>query len=153
GIGETAALDLFGHRDCGPLVGGVEVAPLVAVGLQRAEHGRHPGDQLVDHAAIMAVAAASCADGCRGRRAGRQASPRALESVGAMEIVSEEMFRGLAETTLSRVIFRNMTSEDRTDEAQVRKGRADDGPAGEDRVGADPAGADPAGADPAGADP
>src|SRR6478735_2856917 len=43
---------------------------------------------------------------------------------GAMEIFSEEVFRGLVETTLSRVIFRNMTSEDRTDEAQAHKGRA-----------------------------
>jgi hypothetical protein len=37
----------------------VEVAPLVASGLQRAEQGRHPGDQLVDHGAIMAVTAAA----------------------------------------------------------------------------------------------
>jgi predicted transcriptional regulator len=47
------------------------------------------------------------------------------------------MFRRLVETTLSRVMFRNMTSEDRTDEAQAREGRADDMPAGEDRVGED----------------
>ena len=74
GIVETAALDLVGYRDRGPLVGGVEVAPLVASGLQRAEHGRHPGDHVVDHAAIMSAAAAACADGRRVRRGGRQAS-------------------------------------------------------------------------------
>ena len=73
GIVETAALDLVGYRDRGPLVGGVEVAPLVASGLQRAEHGRHPGDQVVDHAAIMSAAAAACADGRRVRRGARQA--------------------------------------------------------------------------------
>ena len=44
--------------------------------------------------------------------------------------------------TLSRVIFRNMTSEDRTDEAQAREGRADDGPAGEDRASGDRVGED-----------
>jgi predicted transcriptional regulator len=62
-----------------------------------------------------------------------------------MEIVSEEMFRGLVETTLSRVVFRNMTSEDRADEAQAREGQADDGPAGGDRAGEDQAGEDQGG--------
>jgi hypothetical protein len=33
----------------------MEETPLVAAGLERLEQGRHPGDQLVDHAAIMAV--------------------------------------------------------------------------------------------------
>jgi hypothetical protein len=41
----------------------VEVAPLVTLGLQRLEHGRHPGDQLIDHAAIMAATAATGPDG------------------------------------------------------------------------------------------
>ena len=54
GIGEPAALEFLGHRDGGALVGGVEVLPLVARGLQRLEQRRHAGDQLVDHAAIMA---------------------------------------------------------------------------------------------------
>jgi hypothetical protein len=67
-----------------------------------------------------------------------------------MEIFSEEVFRGLVETTLSRVIFRNMTSEDRTDEAQARKGRAGDEPGGEDRAGGGQAGEDPAGGGQAG---
>ena len=55
--------------------------------------------------------------------------------------------------TLSRVIFRNMTSEDRTGEAQARKGRADDEPGSEDRADGNQAGEDPAGEDPAGEDP
>jgi len=55
GVGEAAALDLLGHRDRGPLIGGMKIAPLVAVGLQRLEHRRHPRDQLVDHAVIMIV--------------------------------------------------------------------------------------------------
>src|SRR5690349_24782326 len=68
------------------------------------------------------------------------------------EDFSEEVFRGLVETTLSRVIFRNMTSEDRTDEAQARTGRAGDEPGGEDRAGGDRAGGDRAGGDRAGED-
>jgi hypothetical protein len=68
-----------------------------------------------------------------------------------MAIFSEEVFRGLVETILSRVIFRNMTSEDRTDEAQTRKGRAGDEPGGEDLAGGDLAGGDLAGGDLAGA--
>jgi Helix-turn-helix domain len=67
-----------------------------------------------------------------------------------MAIFSEEVFRGLVETILSRVIFRNMTSEDRTDEAQTRKGRAGDEPGGEDLAGGDLAGAGQAGAGRAG---
>ncbi len=34
--------------------------PLVARGLQRLEQGRHPGDQLVYHAAIMADRRRAC---------------------------------------------------------------------------------------------
>jgi helix-turn-helix protein len=64
----------------------------------------------------------------------------------AMKILSEEVFRGLVETTLSRVVFRNMTSEDRADEEQTGEqqageGWADDEPAG-DRAGEDRAGGD-----------
>jgi hypothetical protein len=62
-----------------------------------------------------------------------------------MEIFSEEVFRRPVETILSRVIFRNMTSEDRTDEAQARKGRADDEPGREDRAGGGQASEDSAG--------
>jgi hypothetical protein len=70
-----------------------------------------------------------------------------------MEILSEEVFRGLVETTLSRVVFRNMTSEDRADEEQAGDNRANVDPAGGDPAGGDPAGGDPAGGDPAGDDP
>src|SRR6202000_144440 len=75
-----------------------------------------------------------------------------LRAAEAMEIFSEEVFRGLVETTLSRVIFRNMTSEDRTDEAQARKGRAGEEPAGEEGAGGDQAGEGRAGEDRAGED-
>src|SRR6185437_9949446 len=70
-----------------------------------------------------------------------------LRAAGAIEIFSEEVVRGLVEMTLSRVIFRNMTSEDRADEAQARTGRAGDEPGGEDRAGGDRAGGDRAGGD------
>jgi hypothetical protein len=43
-VGEAAALELFGDRDRGALVGRVEVPPRVARGLQRPEQGRHPAD-------------------------------------------------------------------------------------------------------------
>jgi hypothetical protein len=46
-----------------------------------------------------------------------------------------------------------MTSEDRADEAQARKGRADDEPGGEDRTGGDRTGGDQAGGGPAGGGP
>ena len=49
--------------------------------------------------------------------------------------------------TLSRVVFRNMTSEDRAGEAQARKGRADDEPGSEDRAGGGQAGGGQAGDD------
>jgi hypothetical protein len=45
-----------------------------------------------------------------------------------------------------------MTSEDRADEAQARKGRADDEPGSEDQAGGDQAGGDQAGGDQAGGD-
>src|SRR5690348_9169781 len=70
-----------------------------------------------------------------------------LDAAGAIRILSEEVFRGLVETTLSRVVFRNMTSEDRADDAlaserQADQGRIDDnltaeGRADEDRADED----------------
>src|SRR6185312_16079546 len=61
---------------------------------------------------------------------------------------SEEVFRGLVETTLSRVAFRNMTSEDRADDAlggerqaaegQTSAGRASAGRASAGEVGPHP---------------
>src|SRR6185312_5330915 len=49
----------------------------------------------------------------------------------AARILSEEVFRGLVETTLSRGIFRNMTSENRADDAPAGEnpaGQGQDGP-------------------------
>src|SRR5690242_17644068 len=62
-----------------------------------------------------------------------------LDAAGAIRILSEEVFRGLVETTLSRVVFRNMTSEDRADDAlaserQADQGRADQGRADQGRA-------------------
>jgi hypothetical protein len=54
----------------------MEVPPLVAVGLQRLEQGRHPRDQLVDHVAIMSagiIADLGSSDGRRGVK--RPAAP------------------------------------------------------------------------------
>src|SRR5690348_9522986 len=50
-----------------------------------------------------------------------------LDAAGAIRILSEEVFRGLVETTLSRVVFRNMTSEDRADDALASERQADQG--------------------------
>jgi hypothetical protein len=50
---------------------------------------------------------------------------------------SEEVFRGIVETTLSRVVFRNMTSEDRADDALVGERQADQGRADEGRTDKD----------------
>src|SRR6185369_17308446 len=98
----------------------------------------------------------------RGSRAGRESGAGGadvtgfhsapLRAAGAIEIFSEEVFRGPVEMTLSRVIFRNMTSEDRADEAQARTGRAGDEPGGEDRAGGDRVGGDRGGGDRAGGD-
>src|SRR5262249_62073391 len=74
GVGEAAALELLGYRDGGALVGRVEVPPLVTGGLQRFEQGRHPADQLLDHAAIMADRI-PCSDGNSPARASRVPPP------------------------------------------------------------------------------
>src|SRR5438876_133561 len=69
-----------------------------------------------------------------------------VDAVCATRILSEEVFRGLVETTLSRVVFRNMTSEDLVDDAPVGR-RADQGRTDDNRAAADRAAADQAAQD------
>jgi predicted transcriptional regulator len=59
---------------------------------------------------------------------------------GATKILSEEVFRGLVETTLSRVVFRNMASEDRSGEEQTGEEQTGEEQTGEYRADDDPAG-------------
>jgi len=70
-----------------------------------------------------------------------------VDAVCATRILSEEVFRGLVETTLSRVVFRNMTSEDLADDATVGERRADQGRTDDNRAAADQAAADRIAAD------
>jgi hypothetical protein len=59
GVSEAATPQFPGYGCRRALVGGVEILPLIAGGLQRFEQGRHPDDQLLHHAAIIA----ECANG------------------------------------------------------------------------------------------
>jgi hypothetical protein len=92
---------------------GMEEAPLVAVGLKRLKQGRHPGDQLVDHAAIMAVSAAAVADG-RGVRRGVTWLPRTANARSCAARLSDSS-TGLPTTEFSDGSMSGQLGDDRSE--------------------------------------
>jgi predicted transcriptional regulator len=77
-----------------------------------------------------------------GVAAARRAGRASARDGRAAKILSEEVFRGLVETTLSRVVFRNMASEDRSGEEQTGEEQIGEEQTGENRADDDPAGQD-----------